>query len=62
MRSGVFFPQTVPVAVLLTVDIFDVKYERFTYILHVIRRYFQHAYFIPIVGVGKERCILIDPW
>ena len=24
--------------------------------------YFQHAYFIPIVGVGKERRILTGPW
>ena len=25
------------------------------------RRYFQHAHFVPIVGVGKERRILIGP-
>ena len=24
--------------------------------------YFQHAHFIPIVGVGKERRTLIGPW
>ena len=24
--------------------------------------YFQHAHFNPIVGVGKERRILIGPW
>ena len=24
--------------------------------------FFQHAHFIPIVGVGKERRILIGPW
>ena len=24
------------------------------YLLHTVRRYFQHAYFIPIVGVGKK--------
>ena len=28
----------------------------------VLVRYFQHAHFIPIVGVGKERRILIGPW
>ena len=34
------------------------------YVVDVIllyRRYFQHAHFIPIVGVGKRR-ILIGPW
>ena len=25
-------------------------------------RYFQHAYFILIVGVGKDRYKLVDPW
>ena len=25
-------------------------------------RYFYHAHFIPIVGVGKERRILIGQW
>ena len=24
--------------------------------------YFQHAHFVPIVGVGKERRTLIGPW
>ena len=24
--------------------------------------FFQHAHFIPLVGVGKERRILIGPW
>ena len=24
--------------------------------------FFQHAHFIPIVGVGKKRRILIGPW
>ena len=27
-----------------------------------IHTYFQHAHFIPIVGVGKERRTLIGPW
>ena len=31
-------------------------------ILFTLCLYFQHAHFIPIVGVGKERRILIGPW
>ena len=27
-----------------------------------LRRYFQHGHFIPIVGMGKERRILIGQW
>ena len=27
-----------------------------------VDRYFRHAHFIPIVGVGKERRMLIGPW
>ena len=28
----------------------------------VPRLYFQHSHFVPLVGVGKERCVLICPW
>ena len=28
----------------------------------IIRRYFQHAHFIPLVGVGKEWRTLFGPW
>ena len=35
--------------------------EKPTFILYTFRRYFQHAHFIPIVGVGGEAQILIGP-
>ena len=31
-------------------------------IIGLYGRYFQNAHFIPMVGVGKERRILIGPW
>ena len=35
------------------VDPYSAICDDYTYI-HTVRRYFQHAYFIPIVGVGKR--------
>ena len=33
--------------------VFDIKFH-FTFDINSHRRYFQHAHFIPIVGVGKR--------
>ena len=57
-RTCMFLPTTQPKHANIGVT----QYSKYLHDQYSTRQYFQHAHFIPIAGVGKERCILIGPW